>query len=408
MLRSPRNKNNGDSAIGIAPTPPPKHAAAATAAAEPSKPGNWAVKAASLFVLVFQNTGLVLSMRWSRLATGDMYHPTTAVVMVEASKYAACLGYLAATGGPAQPWRTWRDEVWRRPWEVARVSVPAFLYTMQSNLLFVALSNMDPAFFQVAYQLKILTTAVFSVTMLGRRVTLGQWCALLLLTCGIALVALAQREEELAQSAADLERAKHRNTALGLSIVLVLCLSSGFAGVYFEKVLKTAGSAGLLVRNLQLGSVSLLLACAACAAKAGDAVARDGFFFGYTRWVALTIALQAGGGLLVAVVMRFGDNILKNFALAFSILLSYALSTQLFGVQWSARFGVGALLVIGATACYGYAAPRSAPGSSAKGGGKQQQMMRRTSMLVPGATGTGETIDQTTEAGSTGLAAVKE
>jgi len=79
-------------------------------------------------------------------------------------------------------------------------------------------------------------------------------------------VALAQKEEEVrdqaragAGGAAAADAAAHRNTALGLSVVLLLCLSSGFAGVYFEKVLKQT-SGGLVVRNLQLGSLSLLLA----------------------------------------------------------------------------------------------------------------------------------------------------
>ncbi len=44
--------------------------------------------------------------------------------------------------------------------------------------------------FQVTYQLKILTTAGFSVLLMGRRLTAWQWSSLLLLTCGIALVQL--------------------------------------------------------------------------------------------------------------------------------------------------------------------------------------------------------------------------
>ncbi len=38
----------------------------------------------------------------------------------------------------------------------------------------------------------------------------------------------------------------------GLSAVIVMCLSSGFAGVYFEKVLKSSQQS-LWVRNVQLG-----------------------------------------------------------------------------------------------------------------------------------------------------------
>jgi UDP-sugar transporter A1/2/3 len=52
------------------------------------------------------------------------------------------------------------------PIEILKVSVPSFLYVVQNNLLYLALSNLDAATYQVCYQMKILTTALFSVTML--------------------------------------------------------------------------------------------------------------------------------------------------------------------------------------------------------------------------------------------------
>lgn len=39
---------------------------------------------------------------------------------------------------------------------------------VQNNLLFISLSNLSGAVYQVTYQLKILTTAVLSVVILGK------------------------------------------------------------------------------------------------------------------------------------------------------------------------------------------------------------------------------------------------
>ena len=45
-----------------------------------------------------------------------------------------------------------KDEVFSQPLEILKLSVPSFLYTVQNNLLYYALSHLDAATFQVGYQ----------------------------------------------------------------------------------------------------------------------------------------------------------------------------------------------------------------------------------------------------------------
>jgi len=155
------------------------------------------------------------------------------------------------------------------------------LLQLQNNLQYVAVSNLDAATFQVTYQLKILTTALFSVTLLHRTLSTTKWVSLLLLTCGVALVQLptthpdpvgAPKPEgffhkhftihKRAAAAVGAASAHHgggeedMNRTLGLIAVFAACMISGLAGVYFEKVLKTS-SATLWVRNVQLSFFSL-------------------------------------------------------------------------------------------------------------------------------------------------------
>jgi UDP-sugar transporter A1/2/3 len=70
--------------------------------------------------------------------------------------------------------------------------VPSFVYVVQNNLLFIAASNLDVSTYQISYQMKILTTAVFFVVMLRRKITRIQWASLFILTVGVGLVQLAQ------------------------------------------------------------------------------------------------------------------------------------------------------------------------------------------------------------------------
>ena len=56
---------------------------------------------------------------------------------------------------------------------------------------------------------------------------------------------------------------------------------------------------------------------------------------------------MAFAGLLVATIMRFADNNLKNLAQALATIVSALISIPLFGFQPNLAFGIGAALVVG-------------------------------------------------------------
>ena len=209
----------------------------------------------------------------------------------------------------------------------------------------------------MTYQLKILTTALFSVLMLNKKLSVVQWGSLVCLFAGVAIVQV----QELQSSPPD-TTAQEQKPLLGLLAVIVSCLSSGFAGVYVEKMLKQT-KASLWLRNVQLGMFGALAGVVCVLLKDYDAVFTQGVFHGYNWLVWTVITQQALGGLIVAVVVKYADNILKGFSTSLSIIISSVVSVFVFQYVITLQFVAGAVGVILAIYLYGkFAPPKTVPG----------------------------------------------
>nr|XP_040049681.1 UDP-galactose translocator isoform X2 [Gasterosteus aculeatus aculeatus] len=320
---------------------------------------NKKLKYISLAVLVVQNASLILSIRYVRTLPGDRFFTTSAVVMAEVLKVLTCLLIILLQRRFHLKDTVYFlvDSILFQYKDTLKLAVPSLIYTLQNNLQYVAISNLPAATFQVTYQLKILTTALFSVTMLRKSLSRVQWLSLLLLFAGVAVVQMEQEGKKEASSAAS----STQNYTVGLVAVVISCLSSGFAGVYFEKILK-GSAASVWVRNVQLGIFGTALGAVALWWQDGGAVVERGVLFGYTGAVWCVVLNQAFGGLLVAVVVKYADNILKGFATSLSIVVSTVTSVYLFGFQVDLLFTAGAGLVIGAV--YMYSLPKGPSSSS--------------------------------------------
>lgn len=288
-----------------------------------------------------------------------------------------------------------------------KLSVPAIMFVVQNNLQYVAASNLSVPLFQITYQLKILTTALCSVLLLNRTLYKSQWIALLLLSIGVAAVQLHAQAEDHPPVSSTTESdkphsPKHMNQLLGLISVLLACLSSGFASVYFERVLKSTTptststntyhpvnssepstviqprltSTSVWIRNIQLSFFGLLMGGLIVKIENQKAtwqtkwdeslwwwesleettslmeekpkIIHD-FLSGFNWIVWLVIGFQVLGGLLNALVIKFSDNIAKGFATSVSILISFGLSLILFEFKLSLGSLIGVGLVIFAT-----------------------------------------------------------
>lgn len=243
------------------------------------------------------------------------------------------------------------DDCWK-------LAIPAVLYVIQNNLQYVAAANLDVATFTVTYQMKILTTAAFSVAMLGKKIGPTKWFALFFLAVGVGIVQVqagSNRLNALNLSDQDSLPGGHAMQPLkGFLAVTAACFTSGAAGVYFEMVLK-GSKADLWVRNVQLSLFSLLPALLPilCSSRPSDSA---GWFFDLFRnfglWAWATVAVQVFGGLVTAVVIKYSDNILKGFATSLSIIISFLASVALFNFNITPGFLFGSTTVLMATFMY--------------------------------------------------------
>ncbi|KRY18171.1 UDP-N-acetylglucosamine transporter [Trichinella patagoniensis] len=285
---------------------------------------SWHSKCISLGVLVFTTSSVVLLLRYSRTmnVTDGRYLSSTAVALSEVLKVVISLVMIFHEAGysVSEMQTQLRTEMLVKRYEMLKMLVPALLYIAQNNLLFLALSNLDAATYQITYQSKILTTAILSVLMLGKRLDLLKWLSLFALMCGVAIIQIPANSTGVQQFTHDWS-----SKVIGLSAVIIACFTSGFSGVYLELILKTTNTS-LWMRNFQLALFSVFSGFGAVFVNDLPAVLENGFFQGYNVFTWLVILLQAFGGLVIGMVVKYMDNIVKVFASSISIVLSGFLS----------------------------------------------------------------------------------
>ncbi|KAK4051525.1 hypothetical protein OIV83_002665 [Microbotryomycetes sp. JL201] len=211
-----------------------------------------------------------------------------------------------------------------------------------------------------------------------------QWISLFALTAGVGIVQLGSVSSssrlKVARAATDYD-ALHGDSPpshiLGLFAVVTACLSSGFAGCYFEKILKAPTTTiqphrpSVWIRNVQLSLIGIatglpvvlyeMRRCWLSVQSTRDewnaTVFGTGirlFFEGFNSVTWIVILLQVTGGLLGALVIQHADNLLKCFSTSLSILLSVALSVVLFDFHVTVPVIVGAVLVVVSTFTYSF------------------------------------------------------
>lgn len=197
----------------------------------------------------------------------------------------------------------------------SKMGILALIYGAMNILSFVSLRNISAGIFTIFAQLKILTTAVCSSVILGRSYSSTKWRALISLMLGVLLFS-----EPIWNNADMSKNPEGGNVFLGTSAVLIEVSLSGFASIYFEKVIKTdPEQMGIWERNYQLAFTSIPVYIGFMLYDRGG---ESGFGGGWSITAAMLSFLGAAGGLLVALSIKHGDSILKTLATTGAIVFS--------------------------------------------------------------------------------------
>ncbi|BHF58178.1 hypothetical protein SprV_0100112800 [Sparganum proliferum] len=324
------------------------------------------MKRSALVLLTLQNVSTVLLSRYIRSRPGDMFISSTAVAMSEMVKLIVCLIIILVQEGFSLRGfiQNLHSNIFSDCRDNLLIGVPGILYAVQNNLLFLSVSHLNASVFQVTYQLKLFTTAVFFRIIMKRILSLKHWGALVLLFIGVVLAQAdnaSQRSHSPPPDSASAAQAvkdglRDQQPLFGLACIVVACILSGFTGVFFELVLKTTKKT-IVLRNIQLSIYGIITSLVSVFIQDKALVTEHGFFFGYDSLVWLVIFIQSLGGLLVAAVVCYADNILKNFSTSVAIILTLLLSVVFLHHNPTWFLVAGNIFVIGSTVFYNMLPP---------------------------------------------------
>jgi len=220
-----------------------------------------------------------------------------------------------------------------------KMVVPAVIYLVMNILGFVALGHIDAATFSIIAQMKVFTTATFSVIMLDRSLAMRKWRALTTLVIGVALIShesMPKAGNSVAQERAMTE------WFVGMAASLGDVILSGFVSIYFEKVLKSKTETySVWDRNFQLAFWSMIIYIPIMIYDSPENP-----FAGWSGTTAVCAAVGALGGVLVALSIKLADSIMKTIATTGAIVLTTALNAVFLHGPYSLPIASGAMVVV--------------------------------------------------------------
>lgn len=254
---------------------------------------------------------------------------------------------------------------------MVQFAVPAFVYFVNNNLIFIILMYVNSTTYQILSSLKTVATGILFRLILKRKLNMVQRTAIILLACGAATSQFPVCGKEVrfiylngSHSAdpsvvhAEASSASDPGAWIGVAVALLACLNSAFAGVYSELLLKKDGKThSIHLQNMLLYIWGVLFNGVALAVKDNRQLKTNGLFGGYTFAVCLLVSNNALNGLAISAILKFADNIVRVFAHTMAMMLTMVLEVLFLSDPVSPQLCVSITVVSCATFLYNYKPP---------------------------------------------------
>jgi len=263
------------------------------------------------------------------------YNPVSSTLLSESSKIFISAGFLYTTKQTSAVRLDLK--------EAMQYAIPAFIYFVNNNLVFVILSHVNPTTFQLLSQLKTAFTGILFAAFLGRRLTVIQWLAIWQLTCGTATSHIPTTSVDNGKE----------SSFVGLCLSVISCMLSACGGIYSEKLLKDKAKDSIHWQNVQLYFWGVLFnLVGSLMHDPGVLFEGGGLLKGYNSWACMVVLNNALNGLAISAILKYADNIARVYAHAAAMLTTMVLSVLLFGQKPTPQLIIAVAIVAASAVQY--------------------------------------------------------
>uniref|UniRef100_A0A0N5AQJ3 Solute carrier family 40 protein n=1 Tax=Syphacia muris TaxID=451379 RepID=A0A0N5AQJ3_9BILA len=255
--------------------------------------------------------------------------PTVCVLIQELMRMAASLLLLCFQEHSARQGLQLLHEEFVKKWKDAlKVCIPAFIYVVQNNLMFLAARNLEAPVYldqqetskKASAKHQLLNETVFH----GNR--RSQYF----------------RRKIFVRSS--ISNVAEKDILVGTIAILLVVSLSGCSGIFWEKLLKNKADISIWLKNAEISIISIPILLLLIAAKDSSTVMSRGFMAGLDVSAWINMLITSLGGLLIGFAITFADSILKAFANSIAIIIVCLLSIMLFDFLPSLKFLLGTFL----------------------------------------------------------------